>query len=69
VGTAPSSVAEALTLVVVQLEQKIKELLSAAKNDSNEMFRICGRFVNLFHRPRIEARLSRACAQAMLTVR
>jgi hypothetical protein len=41
-----------------QLAQKIGELLSAAKNDSNEMFRICGRFMNLFNRPLIEARLA-----------
>jgi len=38
-----------------ELEEKIRELLDRAKGDANEMFRVCGKFNDLFVRPRIQA--------------
>ena len=52
-----------------ELEAKIRELLDAAKDDSNEMFRVCARFNPLFVRPRIQAAIREYQEQLMGTVK
>jgi len=44
-------------LAVAQLEDKVRELLSGAKHDANEMFRVCAKFNALFVRPRIQGKM------------
>ena len=52
-----------------ELESKIRELLNAAKDDSNEMFRVCARFNPLFVRPRIQAAIREYQEQLIGTVK
>ena len=52
-----------------ELEVKIRELLDAAKDDSNEMFRVCARFNPLFVRPRIAAAIREYQEQLIATVK
>ena len=52
-----------------QLEDKIRELLTAAKDDANEMFRVCAKFNALFVRPRIQAAIREYQEQLIETVK
>ncbi len=38
-----------------ELEDKIRSLLNDAKDNANEMFRVCAKFNPLFRRPRIKS--------------
>ena len=38
-----------------ELEERIRDILDAAKGDANEMFRVCQKFNHLFSRPQIQA--------------
>jgi hypothetical protein len=53
-AAAHKSYADKIDRVEAELEDKIRELLSAAKDDANEMFRVCAKFNALFVRPRIQ---------------
>lgn len=41
--------------VEAELEERVRQMLSAAKNDPAEMFRVCAKFNALFVRPNIQA--------------
>eukprot|EP00463_Aulacantha_scolymantha_P000160 TRINITY_DN1090_c0_g1_i1.p1 TRINITY_DN1090_c0_g1~~TRINITY_DN1090_c0_g1_i1.p1 ORF type:complete len:526 (-),score=93.44 TRINITY_DN1090_c0_g1_i1:146-1723(-) len=52
-----------------ELNDKIQRLLDAAKDDANEMFRICAKFHPLFVRPRINATIRKYQDQLLQTVK
>ncbi len=37
-----------------QLEERVRDMLNSAKDDPNEMFRVCAKFNALFVRPNIQ---------------
>eukprot|EP00808_Paulinella_micropora_P012801 g22584.t1 len=52
-----------------ELEDKVRELLGQAKDDANEMFRICAKFNALFVRPRIQRAIREYQEQLIATVK
>ena len=55
--------------VEAELESKIREFLDRAKDDSNEMFRVCAKFHPLFVRPRIQSAIREYQEQLIHTVK
>lgn len=58
-----------LFIARVQLEERVRQMLDSAKDDPNEMFRVCAKFNALFVRPNIQVALH--ClrpAQSLLTL-
>ncbi len=55
--------------VEVELESKIRGVLEAAKNDANEMFRVCAKFNALFVKPRIQNAIREYQDQLIHTVK
>merc|ERR1712228_909057 len=55
--------------VETELNDKIQHLLDAAKDDANEMFRICAKFHPLFVRPMIAATIRKYQDQLLSTVK
>jgi len=55
--------------VEAELEDLVRRLLSDARHDANEMFRVCDKFNALFVRPRIEAAIREYQEQLMMTVK
>lgn len=51
------------------LEGRIREMLTAAKDDANEMFRVCSKFNALFVRPRIQSAIREYQEQLIATVK
>jgi dynein heavy chain 1 len=54
--------------VEAELEDKIRELLTAAKDDANEMFRVCAKFNPLFVREKIKNAIREYQEQLIATV-
>jgi dynein heavy chain 1 len=55
--------------VECDLEDRIREMLTAAKDDANEMFRVCAKFNALFVRPRIQSAIREYQEQLTATVK
>lgn len=68
-ATATAAYLAKIDLVEAELERKIRQFLDAAKDDSNEMFRVCAKFNALFIRPRIQSAIREYQEQLIHTVK